>query len=70
MVKITTILADCKINIEHLYQEPSTQKPSDATLVMITNTVKESELNLALADLAQLKEVDGEIMRIRIQTLG
>jgi homoserine dehydrogenase len=53
-----------------LYQEPSTQKPSDATLVMITNTVKESELNLALADLAQLKEVDGEIMRIRIQTLG
>ncbi|MDA3808580.1 MAG: homoserine dehydrogenase [Thiomicrorhabdus sp.] len=70
LVKITTILADCKINIEHLYQEPSTQKPSDATLVMITNTVKESELNLALADLAQLKEVDGEIMRIRIQTLG
>lgn len=70
LVKITTILADSKINIEHLYQEPSTQKPSDATLVMITNKVKESELNLALSDLSQLKEVDGEIMRIRIETLG
>ncbi|MGM0541300.1 MAG: homoserine dehydrogenase [Pseudomonadota bacterium] len=70
LVKITTILADSNINIEHLYQEPSTQKPSDATLVMITNKVKESQLNLALSDLSQLKEVDGEIMRIRVETLG
>lgn len=70
LVKITTILADSNINIEHLYQEPSTQKPSDATLVMITNKVKESKLNLALSALSQLKEVDGEIMRIRIETLG
>ena len=70
LVKITTILADSNINIEHLYQEPSTQKPSDATLVMITNKVKESELNLALSALSQLKEMDAEIMRIRIETLG
>ena len=70
LVKITTILADSNINIEHLYQEPSTQKPSDATLVMITNKVKESKLNLALSALSQLKEMDDEIMRIRIETLG
>ncbi len=70
LVKITTILAEFNINIEHLYQEPSTQKPSDATLVIITNTVRESELNLALNALFELKEIVDEIMRIRIETLG
>ena len=70
LVKITTILADSNISIEHLHQEPSAQKPSDATLVLITNQVKESKMNSALLALSQLQEIDGEIMRIRIEALG
>ncbi|MDG6772968.1 homoserine dehydrogenase [Thiomicrorhabdus sp. ZW0627] len=70
LAKITTILAEYNISVEHMLQEPSTSNKNDATLVMITNTVKESDLNTALASLQALKEIDGEIMRIRVDSLG
>ncbi|MDG6778012.1 homoserine dehydrogenase [Thiomicrorhabdus sp. zzn3] len=70
LAKITTILADCNISVEHMLQEPSKNNSDDATLVMITNVVKEVDLNKALKALQGLNEVDGEIMRIRVDALG
>jgi len=69
LAKITSILADSNISIEHLYQEPCAQNEGAATLVMITNTVKESLLNTAIASLSKLDDIEGDIMRIRIETL-
>ncbi len=70
LAKITAILAESNISIEHLHQEPCTQNEGAATLVMITNHVKESLLNQAMEALSQLSEIEGEIMRIRIETLN
>ncbi len=70
LAKVTGIMADFGISLEHVHQEPSESKPEDATLVFITNTVKEAKLNQALTQLAALDDIDGEIMRIRIETLG
>jgi len=70
LAKVTGILAASGISIEHVHQEPCAQQPDDATLVMITNKVKETKLNTALASLSELDEIDGELMRIRIETLG
>jgi homoserine dehydrogenase len=70
LAKITSILADSNISIEHLHQEPCAQNEGAATLVMITNTVKESLLNTAIASLSQLEDIEGDIMRIRIESLG
>lgn len=70
LAKVTTILADSDISIEHLHQEPCSQKSEDATLVMITNKVKESKMNQALVALAKLDEIDGDVMRMRIEDLG
>jgi len=70
LAKITTILADYEISVEHMLQEPSTNNSKDATLVMVTNTVKENKLNQALQTLQALDEIDGEIMRIRVDALG
>ena len=70
LAKISAILAASNISIEHMHQEPCADETGDATLVMITNTVKESLLNSALAELAELTEIDGDIMRIRIESLG
>ncbi|HHT00152.1 MAG TPA: homoserine dehydrogenase [Thiomicrospira sp.] len=70
LAKVTAIFADSDISIEHLHQEPCSEKVDDATLVMITNTIKESKINVALAALAELDDIDGEIQRIRIETLG
>ncbi len=69
LAKITSILADSNISIEHLHQEPCAQNDGAATLVMITNCVKESLLNTAIASLTKLDDIEGEIMRIRIESL-
>jgi homoserine dehydrogenase len=70
LAKVTGIMADSGISIEHVHQEPCQQNPDDATLVMITNTVKEAKINQAIAQLDGLADIDGEIMRIRIESLG
>ncbi|MCF6298256.1 MAG: homoserine dehydrogenase [Thiomicrorhabdus sp.] len=70
LAKITSILADSNISIEHLHQEPCAQNKGAATLVMITNTVKESLLNTAIESLSKLDDIEGDIMRIRIESLG
>lgn len=69
LAQITTKLAELEINIEHLHQEPSEENPDDATLVMLTEQVKESKLNQALEALIALEVVDSEIQRIRIADL-
>ncbi|MEA3404481.1 MAG: homoserine dehydrogenase [Pseudomonadota bacterium] len=70
LAKVTSVLADSNISIELLHQEPCTSNPEDATLVMITNIVKESDLNAALTTLQSLDDIDGEVMRIRVDALG
>jgi len=70
LAKVTGIMAEFDISIEHVHQEPCKQTPEDATLVMITNSVKEASINQALAKLDGLEDIDGDIMRIRIETLG
>ncbi len=73
LAKVTTILAEFDVSIEHLHQEPNmynADNKEDATLVMLTNKVLESKMNLALAKLAKLDEMDSEIMRIRVESLG
>lgn len=70
LAKVTAVLAKHDVNIEHLHQEPNQENENDATLVMITNRVLESRMNGALAELAQLSEIDSPIQRIRVDSLG
>jgi len=69
LAKVTSILARFNINIELLHQEPSNQNPDDATLVMITNAVPESDFNAAVRALESLNSIDGKIARIRVDAL-
>ncbi len=68
--KVTRILADFNVSIEHLHQEPTVNNKEDATLVIVTNKVLESKMNQALDKLIQLDEIDSEITRIRVESLG
>lgn len=70
LAKVTKVFGDNHISIEHLIQEPCASNREDATLVMITNVVKETDMNQALAALQSMDEIDGEIMRIRVDSLG
>lgn len=69
LAQLSATLAEHHINIELLHQEPSSQNPEDATVVIITNQVKESEMNRALKKLEAMPAIDGEIMRIRVGAL-
>ena len=70
LAKVTSLLANSGINIELLHQEPSKENHDDATLVMITDVTKESSLDEALIAVQSLDEIDGDIMRIRVDSLG
>ena len=70
LAKITSVLADSNISIEHLHQEPCLKNTGAATLVIITNNVKETLLNNAITSLSALEDIEGDIMRIRIESLG
>ncbi|QCU90161.1 homoserine dehydrogenase [Thiomicrorhabdus sediminis] len=70
LAKISAILAEYDISVEHMHQEPSEGKPEEANLVMTTSRVKESMMNQALQALSSLDEIDGEITRIRVEDLG
>lgn len=69
LAQVSSIFAEFDISIEHLLQEPSPEKPEDATIVIITNSVKEAIINKALSALAALDDIEDEIQRIRIETL-
>lgn len=69
LAQVSSIFAEFDISIEHLLQEPSPEKPEDATIVIITNSVKEAIINKALSALAALEDIEVEIQRIRIETL-
>jgi len=69
LAEITKMMADSGISIDKLHQEPCKSNDSDATLVMLTNKVKEFSLNKLLDKLSSFKDIDGEIQRIRIETL-
>ncbi|MBO1926606.1 homoserine dehydrogenase [Thiomicrorhabdus sp. 6S2-11] len=70
LAKISATLADYQISVEQLHQEPSENNPDDATLVIITDKVKESVLNQALQKLIELDVVDSQLQRIRVADLG
>ena len=69
LAEITKMMADCGISIDKLHQEPCSSNENDATLVMLTNKVKESSLNKLMLKLASFEGIDGEIQRIRAEML-
>jgi len=70
LAKVTQILAQFDISIELFQQTPCETDKEDATIVMITNRVQEFKMNAALDALNQLNDIDGEVTRIRVESLG
>lgn len=70
LAKITNVFAKYDINIDQMQQEPCAKKPEDATLVIVTDRVKEVKFNQALAELQAMDEIKEGIQRIRVANLG
>ncbi len=70
MAELTKILGDRGISIEAMIQQEPTEGESNANIIMLTHKVQEKCMNDAIAMIESLDTVAGEVMRIRMESLG
>ena len=68
--RVATILSDHGISIEAMIQKPPVEGGKHATLIILTNVVKEKALQQALAGVEALDSISGEVTRIRVESLS
>jgi len=69
LADVATILGDAGISIEAVVQPEPPPGITEASLVMLTHSVRERQMNEALARVAGLEPVKGEVTRIRTERL-
>ena len=68
MAKISTVLQQHAISIEAVIQkEPVSES---VPIVILTHSVVEKQLNQAIAAIEELEDVNGAVMRIRVESFG
>jgi homoserine dehydrogenase len=70
LAQISGILGDAGISIEAMQQKEAPEGITQAPLVLLTHKVREGQMNDALARIAALDAVHGEVMRIRVESLA
>jgi homoserine dehydrogenase len=67
--RIAGILGDAGISIEAMQQKEAPEDVTQVPLVLLTHKVREAQMNEALAKIAALDAVHGEVTRIRVEHL-
>lgn len=70
LADVTQILGDSGISIEAILQKEPAEGASHVPIIFLTQRIKEKNMNDAIARIEQLDAIDGEVMRIRMETLG
>ena len=70
MADIARILGDAGISIEAMQQKEPAPGETQVPLVMLTQSVSESQMNAALGEIEALDSVAGEVTRIRVEQLN
>ncbi len=70
MAEITRIMGESEISIEAILQKEPETGVVQATIIMLTQKIREAQMNLAIDKIANLETVHGSIHRIRVETLG
>lgn len=70
LAEMTAILGVQGISIEAIIQKEPREGDCEATIIMLTHQVKEGDVNKAIAAMEDLDVTCGEIVRIRVETLG
>ncbi len=69
LADLTRIFADLGISIEALVQKEPPSGESLVTIILLTRTVQEKQMNQAMAKMAKLDAIFGEVNRIRVEYL-
>lgn len=67
LAKVAAILSEHSINIESIMQKESEEMNGLIPIILLTHTVQERQMNLAIADLQSLPEIEGKVVRIRAE---
>jgi len=70
LADVTKILGDSGISIEAILQKEPAPDASHVPIIFLTQRIKEKNMNDAISKIEQLDAIDGEVMRIRMETLG
>ena len=70
LAAVSGILAEHGISIEAMQQKEPAEGENQVPLVMLTQSVRESQMNAALGGIEALDSVAGEVTRIRVEQLS
>ena len=70
LAEVTKILGDAGISIEAILQKEPIEGASYVPIIFLTQRIQEKFMNDAIKLIEKLDVIDGEIMRIRMETLG
>lgn len=70
LADITRILGDDGISIEAILQKEPAEGAKHVPVILLTQRVKEEFMNKAIREIEALDSIDGEVMRIRMETLS
>ena len=68
--RIAQILSDSGISIEALIQKAPASEQDHVPVIILTNATLERQLVAAIAQLEALDSIDGEVVRIRVESLA
>jgi homoserine dehydrogenase len=69
MADIARIMGENNISMEAILQKEPAANESTATIIMLTQCIQESQMNLAISAIQELSSVSGEVTRIRVENL-
>ena len=67
--QITQILSDAGISIEALIQKAPKENQNHVPVILLTNVTKEKQINLAIKQIETLSAVEGNVIKIRVESL-
>jgi homoserine dehydrogenase len=70
LAEVSEIFANHQISLEAVLQKEPAKGVDRVHLVLLTQKVRESNLNTAIAEVESLDEIDGSVVRIRLEHLG
>ncbi|MGV6857919.1 MAG: homoserine dehydrogenase [bacterium] len=70
LAKLTSILGDRNISIEAFIQKEPAKDSDEVTLIMLTQKVREGDMNQAISEIEALDVVSSSVSKIRMETLG
>lgn len=67
LARVASILSEHGINIESIMQKESELEGGRIPVILLTHTVKERQINQAIAEMEALADVEGKVVRIRAE---